>query len=233
MKATTALLALVLMPVLMAAPGNDSGEDLSGPQGYLLLPVLLGAVGLHYVKRPFVRRFSKMGWWESTHSAPDGTVNWLGFQEPASVIRIDALVRFGRYRVENGKLYVGYLNAEGGLSAEEIVSDAGVASSLQELLHDTRTRHHPIYPPITIGLEGSGRGVRTLQGFRPDGTCQIVTSNRSQLGKFEKTASGIRVRWTYPPQDSGREEAWVSRRTGRSLFITDIGGTIEYRRKKL
>jgi len=233
MRATTALLASVLMPVLMAAPGNDSGEDLSGPEGYLLLPALLGAVGLHYIKEPFVKRFSKLGWWESSHPAPDGSVSWVGFQQPASVVRVDALIQPGRYRVEGGKLYIAYINPKGGSAEEFIPEGAAVALRLQERLQEGRTRRHHGCPPINIGLESNDQGERTLQGFRPDGTCQIVTSNRSQLGKFEKTRNGIRVRWTYPPEDSGREESWATQRTERSLFLTDIGGTVEYKRRKL
>lgn len=229
MRATTAFLASLLMPVLMAAPGSDSGEDLSGPEAYLLMPVVLSMAGIHYLKEPFVKRFSKLGSWESSQPAPDGGLSWVGFEHPASVVRGDALVKPGRYRVEGGKLYIAYVNPRGGSSAEELVPITGVASSLQQIFRDAHNRRHHTYPPVTIGWE-VGPGARTITDFRPDGTCRIVTNSNRQQGKFEKTGNGIRVRWTYPPQDSGQEEDWTTRRTSRSLFITHNGVTVEYKR---
>jgi hypothetical protein len=216
------------MPVLMASPGSDKGEDLSRPEAYLLLPVFLSMAGMHYFKEPFVKRFSKLGLWESSHPAPDGSLSWVGFEKPASVVRGDALVKPGRYRVEGGKLYIAYVNPRGGSSAEELVPITDVASGLQRL-QDAHTRRHHTYPPITIGWE-VGPGARTITDFRPDGTCRIVTNNHSQQGKFVKTGNDIRIRWTYPPQYSGQEENWTTRRTGHSLFVTHNGVTVEYKR---
>ena len=235
MRATTAFLASMLMPVLMAAPGNDSGEDLSRPEAYLLLPVFLSMAGMHYLKEPFVKRFSRLGVWESSHPAPDGSESWVGFEQLASVVRGGAVVKPGRYRVEGGNLYVAYVNPQGGTFAEELVPlvpITGVASSLQERLQDAHTRRHRSYAPITIGWE-VGPGARTISDFRPDGTCRIATNNHSQQGKFVKNENGIRIRWTYPSQDSGQEEDWTTRRTSRSLFITHHGVTVEYKRIEL
>jgi hypothetical protein len=207
---------------------QGSGEDLSGPQGYLLLPVLLGAVGVHYVKEPFVSHYSKLGWWKSVQPAPNGSLRWVEFMKPASIFRADALVTPARYRVEDGNLYLTNVTL-GGSGAEEVVPiSADIARELLRRLSEHRQRD---YAPIMIGLKENAQGARAVRGFRPDGTCTAAMDVHSQRGKFEKTKNGLRVRWTHP-ESSGEVEEWVTRRRGSRLFITRNGDTVEYKRTR-
>lgn len=210
---------------------SDSGEDLSGPEGYLLLPVVVSAAGLHYVKEPFVSRFSKLGWWESVSPAPDGSVSWVEFEKPALVARIDALVKQGRYRVEGERLYVAYITSDGASAPEEVIPVGGdTALRLKERLQDHQTQRHSHYP-IVIQLPRIDQGVRIVRAFQADGTCRIETNNHSEQGSFEKTKDGVRVQWR-SPRAVGIEENWATRRTGPRLFITHNGDTVEYKRIK-
>jgi hypothetical protein len=216
--------------VWLPKPKFDSrGEDLSGPEGYLVMPLLLSAVGLHYAKEPFVSRFSKLGWWQSVRPQTSGSTSWVKLEKPDYVFRMDAVVKLARYRFEGEKLYVAEITSQGTRGAEEVVLERTEVLALKERVLDPAAGSRRNSPPIVISWMTSDQGGKVIRSFRPDGSCRIETNIHRRSGNFEKIKNGVRVSWA-SPREVGKEEDWTIRRTEHALFITNNGDTIEYQR---
>jgi hypothetical protein len=208
---------------------------------FSLMAVISAPFWIHIVVKDGVSDFFKLfhghpksygGLWESMNATPDGIVKRVVFGDDGYVRQYDFLRQTGRYRVEQGKLYLTFTSGrEEDIPIHfgcETIDLEGYERPLQfmEWEHDLDRA----YPPIAgrwSEFRGPGRQIEWY--LMPDGSFHIDSVENDRLGGFKRVDDGVEVLWTNP-STSGPEQWHVLSDEANRLFITRDGETVEYKR---